>query len=151
MIKIICVGKLKEAYLREALEEYQKRLSKYTNLEIIELQDEGIEDKVVALKKEEERILKVLSPKDYVVTLEIEGKEYDSITFSKKIENWLVQNSNLTFIIGGSYGLSDTIKNRSNEKLSFSKMTFPHQLFRILLLEQLYRGFKISKNESYHK
>ncbi len=151
MIKIICVGKLKETYLREALEEYQKRLSKYTNLEIIELQDEGIEDKVVALKKEEERILKVLSPKDYVVTLEIEGKEYDSITFSKKIETWFIQNSNLTFIIGGSYGLSDTIKNRSNEKVSFSKMTFPHQLFRILLLEQLYRGFKISKNESYHK
>ena len=151
MIKIICVGKLKEAYLREALEEYQKRLSKYTNLEIIELQDEGIEDKVVALKKEEDRILKVLSPKDYIVTLEIEGKEYDSITFSKKIENWLIQNSNLTFIIGGSYGLSDTIKNRSNEKVSFSKMTFPHQLFRILLLEQLYRGFRISKNESYHK
>ena len=151
MIKIICVGKLKETYLREALEEYQKRLSKYTNLEIIELQDEGIEDKVVALKKEEERILKVLSPKDYVVTLEIEGKEYDSITFSKKIETWFIQNSNLTFIIGGSYGLSDTIKNRSNEKVSFSKMTFPHQLFRILLLEQLYRGLKISKNESYHK
>ena len=93
MIKIICVGKLKETYLREALEEYQKRLSKYTNLEIIELQDEGIEDKVVALKKEEERILKVLSPKDYVVTLEIEGKEYDSITFSKKIETWFIQNS----------------------------------------------------------
>ncbi len=150
-MKVICVGKLKETYWKEALAEYQKRLSKYTNLEIIELPDESTEDKKVALKKEGERILKVINQKDFIVTLEIEGKEYDSLTFSKKIEAWLIENSNLTFIIGGSYGLSPEVKNLANERISFSKMTFPHQLFRVLLLEQIYRGFKISHHESYHK
>ena len=150
-MKIICVGKLKETYWKDALAEYQKRLSKYTNLEIIELPDESTEDKKVALKKEGERILKVITLKDFVVTLEIEGQEYDSINFSKKIESWLIENSNITFIIGGSYGLSPEVKSIANERISFSKMTFPHQLFRVLLLEQLYRSFKISHHESYHK
>ena len=151
MIKIICLGNIKESYLIDAIKEYSKRLSKYCDLNIIELDDVGIDDVKVALKKEEEKILKVVNPKDYIITLEIEGKELTSLEFSKKIEETLVYNSNITFIIGGSYGLSDEIKKLSNYKLSFSKMTFPHQLFRVILLEQLYRAYKIMNNESYHK
>lgn len=151
MIKIICLGSIKESYLTDAIKEYTKRLSKYTDLNIIELEDVGIDDVKVALKKEEEKIMKVINPKDYIITLEIEGKELTSVEFSKKIEDTLNYNSNITFIIGGSYGLSDEVKKLSNYKLSFSKMTFPHQLFRVILLEQLYRAFKIMNNESYHK
>ena len=151
MIKIICIGKIKESFFTDAIKEYQKRISKYHQLEIIELEDVGLDDKKVILKKEEEKLLKVINPKDYIVTLEIEGKELSSIEFSKKIEDTLMTNSNITFIIGGSYGLSDTIKSMSNYKLSFSKMTFPHQLFRVILLEQIYRAFKIINNEEYHK
>ena len=151
MIKIICLGKIKESYLIEAIKEYEKRISKYTQLQIIELEDCGIDDKKVILKKEEEKILKVLNPKDYIITLEIEGKELSSIEFSKKLEDTFITDSNITFVIGGSYGLSDEIKKLSNYKLSFSKMTFPHQLFRVILLEQIYRSFKIINNEEYHK
>ncbi len=151
MIKIICVGKIKEKYLEDAINEYKKRISKYHNLEIIELPDEGINDPKIALKKEKEKILKVLNPKDYIITLEIEGKEDTSVEFAKRLDNLFIANSNITFIIGGSYGLDDEIKNMSNHKLSFSKMTFPHQLFRLILLEQIYRAFKINNNEEYHK
>ena len=151
MIKIIAVGSLKEKYLKEAQEEYKKRLSKYTKLEIIELKDEGLTDKNKTLSIEEERILKKINTKDYIITLEIEGKELDSIEFAKKLDKIQIENSNITFIIGGSYGLSDSIKKLSNYKLSFSKMTFPHQLFRIILLEQIYRSYKINNNEKYHK
>ena len=151
MIKIICIGKIKENYFVDAIKEYQKRISKFHQLEIIELEDVGLDDKKVILKKEEEKLLKVINPKDYIITLEIEGKELSSIELSKKIEDTLITNSNITFIIGGSYGLSDTIKSMSNFKLSFSKMTFPHQLFRVILLEQIYRSFKIINNEEYHK
>lgn len=151
MIKIICIGKIKEKYFSEAIKEYEKRLSKYTNLEIIELQDEGIKDKKVALKKEKEKIEKVLNSKDYLITLEIEGKELTSLELSTKIDEILTINSNITFLIGGSYGLDDELKKRANFHLSFSKLTFPHQLFRILLLEQIYRSFKIQNNEEYHK
>ena len=151
MIKIICLGKIKESFLEEAIKEYKKRISKYQQLEIIELQDEGINDKKVALKKEKERILKVLNKKDYIITLEIEGKEESSEEFAKRLNNIFIENSNITFIIGGSYGLDDEIKTLSNYKMSFSKMTFPHQLFRVILLEQVYRAFKIINNEEYHK
>ena len=150
MIRIICVGKLKEKYFQDALLEYQKRLSKYTKLELIELQDyDG--DISTILKKESEQILKYINDKSYIITLEIEGQELDSVEFSKKIDNVLISNSDITFIVGGSYGLSDDVKNRSNYKLSFSKMTFPHQLFRVMLLEQIYRSYRIINNESYHK
>ena len=151
MIKIITIGFIKEQYLKDAIAEYKKRISKYTNLEIIELKDEDFGEIEKTLKVEEEKILKQLSDRDYIITLEIEGKELTSIEFAKKIENIQLENSNITFIIGGSYGLSDTIKNRANYHLSFSKMTFPHQLFRVLLLEQIYRAYKINNNESYHK
>lgn len=151
MIKIICVGKLKEKYWKDAMEEYQKRLQKYVNLEIIEILDEGLLDKKTCLKKEQEKIEKYLNPKEYLITLEIEGKEISSKEFADKINQILISNSNITFLIGGSYGLSEELKKRANFKLSFSKLTFPHQLFRIMFLEQIYRCYKINNNESYHK
>ena len=122
MIKIITVGKLKEKYLIDAIEEYKKRLSKYIKLEIIEVLDESNYEQEKIREKESEKIEKIFNI-----------------------------NSNITFVIGGSYGLADSIKNKANYKLSFSKMTFPHQLFRVILLEQIYRSFKINNNESYHK
>lgn len=151
MIKIITVGNIKEKYLKEAIEEYKKRLSKYTELEVIEVKDEGILPKSQAMEKERERIEKHLSGKEYLITLEIEGKELTSPELSKKIEEILIVNSNITFVIGGSYGISEILKKKANFHLSFSKLTFPHQLFRVLLLEQIYRAFKIINNEIYHK
>ena len=143
MIKIICVGKLKEKYLSEACQEYLKRISKYTKIEIIELKDSNI-------LEERENILKYIN-KDYIITLDIEGNMLDSPTLAKKIDHIFLTNPNITFIIGGSYGLHQDIKNLSNFSLSFSKLTFPHQLFRVMLLEQIYRSFKILNNETYHK
>ncbi len=151
MLKIIAVGNIKENYLKEAIQEYQKRLQKYSNIELIEVKDEGLVDKEKALFLEAEKIKKHLSPKDYIITLEIEGKMLTSEEFAHKLNNLFIDNSNLTFIIGGSYGLSSTIKDLAKMHLSFSPMTFPHQLFRVLLLEQLYRAYKINNNESYHK
>lgn len=151
MIKVICVGKIKEKFYRDAIEEYQKRLSKYTKLEIIELQDITNNNIDIILEKEKDLIMNKINDKDYVITLEIEGKELSSLELSEKINNTFMTNSNIIFIIGGSYGLHNDVKNRSNFKLSFSKMTFPHQLFRVVLLEQIYRSFKIINNESYHK
>ncbi len=151
MIKIITVGQIKEKYLQDAINEYKKRLSKYTNIEVIEVKDEGLVEEVKAIKLEAEKIKKHINDRDYIVTLEIEGKQMTSVEFANKIDNILIENSNIDFIIGGSYGLSDDIKNMSRLHLSFSKMTFPHQLFRVLLLEQIYRAYKINNNESYHK
>ena len=147
MIKIICVGKIKEKFFIDAINEYEKRISKYTKLQIIELNDEANN----SLVKEKENILKVLNLKDYIITLEIEGNSLDSKQLSDKINKTLSINPNITFIIGGSLGLHDDIKKLSNYKLSFSKLTFPHQLFRVILLEQIYRSFKIINNETYHK
>ena len=144
MIKIITVGKIKENYLKEAINDYQKRINKYHKLEIIEIEDDNIIN-------EKDRILKHINKKDYLIALDIQGIELTSIELSKKIDNIFINNSNITFIIGGSYGLDDSIKKLSNYKLSFSKMTFPHQLFRLVFLEQLYRSVKILNNEAYHK
>lgn len=151
MIKLITLGQIKEKYLKEAIEEYKKRISKYTNIEIIEVKDEGLVEEEKAKNKEAEKINKHISDRDYLITLEIEGQQMTSPDFAKKIDNILIENSNIVFIIGGSYGLSDEIKNKARLHLSFSKMTFPHQLFRVLLLEQIYRAYKINNNESYHK
>src|SRR5574344_522799 len=151
MIKIICVGKIKEKYLTDALNEYQKRISKYTKIEIISLQDYDLNNEELTKEKEKEAIIKNIAPKDYIVTLEIEGQMLTSKEFANKIDNIYLTNSNITFIIGGSYGLADEVKKMSNFSLSFSKMTFPHQLFRVILLEQIYRSYKINNNESYHK
>lgn len=151
MIKIICIGKLKEKYLKEAESEYLKRLKKYTTIEIVELNDSNIDDEKIALEKEKDQILKQIKPKDYVITLEIEGKEFTSVELADKIDKTFIANSDITFIIGGSYGIHPSIKEQADFKLSFSKMTFPHQLFRILLLEQLFRSYKILNHEKYHK
>lgn len=151
MIKIISVGKLKEKYLIDAVMEYQKRLSKYTKIELIEVLDEANYEEEKIKEKEALKIEKYINSKDYIITLEIEGNELTSEEFATKLDNTLISNSNIVFIIGGSYGLSNRIKNISNYKLSFSKMTFPHQLFRVVLLEQIYRAFKINNNETYHK
>ena len=148
MIKIICVGKIKEKYFINAREEYKKRLSKYINLEIIELPDYNY-DMVKTKIEEGKNILSKILDKDYVVTLDINGKELDSIDLSNFIDKNISRN--ITFVIGGSNGLSNDVLKRANYSLSFSKLTFPHQLFRILLLEQIYRSFKIIHNESYHK
>ncbi len=151
MIKILCVGKIKEKFFKDSIEEYLKRLNKYTKIEIIEVNDVDLNNKELTLEKEKNNMIKYINDKDYIITLEIEGKQISSVEFSNLIDKTLINNSNITFIIGGSYGIHEDIKNKSNFKLSFSKMTFPHQLFRIILLEQIYRGFKIIKNESYHK
>ena len=148
MIKIICIGKIKEKYFKDAIKEYQKRISKYSKLEIIELTDYNY-DKEKTIYEEGKNILSKISEKDYVVTLEISGNKLDSIEFSKFIDSNI--SKNIVFVIGGSYGLSRDVIKRSNYKLSFSNLTVPHQLFRVILLEQIYRSFKIINNESYHK
>ena len=151
MIKIICVGSVKEKYLRDAISEYKNRISRYTKIEIIEVEDVDNRDVNTILLKEKNNIEKYITNKDYIIVLDINGESVNSLEFSKKIDNIFINYSNITFIIGGSYGIHEDIKNNSNYKLSFSKMTFPHQLFRVILLEQIYRAFKINNNETYHK
>ena len=145
MIKIICLGKIKEQYLNEMIEDYKKRINKYHKLEIIELKDTN------NLEEEANNIKKYISKQDYIISLDIQGKQMDSIELSKHIEETFNNYGTITFIIGSSYGLSNSIKEKSNLRLSFSKMTFPHGLFRAMLLEQIYRSFKINNNETYHK
>lgn len=145
MIKIIAVGSLKEKYLKSMVEDYYKRITKYHKIELIEVKDSNI-------TKEKDEILKKINKNDYIISLDMYGREYNSIEFKDHLEN-LFNNSksNITFIIGGSDGIDDKIKSLSNELISFSKLTFPHGLFRAILLEQIYRSFKIMNNESYHK
>lgn len=144
MIKIICVGKVKEKYLRDMIDDYIKRISKYHKIEIIELVDSNI-------NKEKEELLRVINTKDYNIVMDIDGNNLSSREFAEKIDKTFLINSNITFIIGGSDGVSSEIKELANYRLSFSRLTFPHQLFRGILLEQIYRAFKILNNESYHK
>ena len=141
MIKIICLGKLKEKYLEELVNDYLKRISKYHKIELIELKDEE------NLENEAKNISKYLNPHDYVITLEIEGEKLDSLEFANLISKTFITNSTITFIIGSSTGLGASIKKRSNYHLSFSSLTIPHGLFRGLLLEQIYRAFKINNHE----
>ena len=151
MIKIICIGKIKEKYLKEAIEEYTKRIKKYTNIEIIEISDEAYQDEKKVVRIEGDNIQKHINKKDYIITLEINGKEYSSTEFAEKLYKISIEYSNITFIIGGSLGLSENISKLANEHISFSHLTFPHQLFRVILLEQIYRTYKINNNETYHK
>lgn len=151
MITIICVGKIKEKYLTDAIKEYSKRISKYSKLNIIEVSDIDKGSISEVINKEGNDILKHIKDRDYVITMEIEGNKLSSIELAKKIDNVFNNYSNIVFVIGGSYGLNDSIKSRSNYALSFSDLTFPHQLFRVMLLEQIYRVFKINNNETYHK
>ena len=144
MIKIICVGKIKEGYLNELINDYLNRINKYHKIEIIELKDSNT-------KNESDELLKVINSKDYNILLDINGSKYNSVELSKFIDKTFIINSNITFIIGGSAGVDDRIKSIVNKKISFSDMTFPHGLFRGILLEQIYRSFKIINNESYHK
>lgn len=145
MIKIICVGKIKEKYLEDLINDYKLRLSKYQKIEIIELKDSTNE-------KENQEILKVLNEKDYNICMDIKGKKVTSVELSNLIDKTFTNGySTITFIIGASEGLTDEVKNKCNYRLSFSDLTFPHGLFRGILLEQIYRGFKIINNESYHK
>ena len=157
-ITLITVGKIKEKYLKDAIAEYSKRLSKYCKLEIIEVADEKtpdnasetVEDQIRA--KEGEKILKNIKDDSFVITLEIVGKQLTSEELADKIETLGVQGqSHLTFVIGGSIGLGQDVLKRSNYALSFSRMTFPHQLMRVILLEQVYRAYRIMNNEPYHK
>ncbi len=157
-IRIIAPGKIKEKYLSEGINEYKKRISRFSTVEIIELPDEKIPDNPSGseikkvLEKEGEKILKALGKDEYIVTLCIEGEQVTSIGLADKIQSiTLSGKSTVTFVIGGSLGIDEKIKKLSNYKLSFSKLTFPNQLMIMILLEQIYRAFKINNNEDYHK
>lgn len=157
-ITIISVGKLKENYLVDGIKEYVKRLTKYTQMEEIVLQDEPIKDKTSEAlnlqikEKEGQRIIEALNPKSYVIVLDLKGRMLSSEELaSKMLDIQTYNSSHITFIIGGSLGLSDAVINKANFRLCFSKMTFPHQLMKLILVEQIYRAFKINNNETYHK
>ena len=157
-ITLVTVGKIKERYLKEAINEYIKRLSPYSKINIIEVMDEPIVDNPSkkeiekAIDKEGENILSHLPNNSYVINLDLNKKEYDSIEFASFLQKRIDTYSNhLVFVIGGSYGLSEKVKNNAKESISISKMTFTHQMTRLLLLEQIYRAFKINNNETYHK
>lgn len=153
-INIVCVGNLKEKYWKDAIAEYQKRLSAFAKVNIVEVKesDYGTSDKQILIAKTEEadRLKKYLS--GYVVSLEIGGKNFDSVQFAEHIQNLMTNgNSTITFMIGGSHGIDKILSDSANEKLSFSKFTFPHQLMRVILLEQVYRAFTILNGKTYHK
>ena len=157
-ITICCVGKIKEKFYSQAIEEYSKRLSKYCKLEIKEAADEkaaggggGTVNRMIK-EKEGDRLLSFIKDDSYVIALAIDGKMLDSVELSEKIDNLMLSGkSDIVFVIGGSLGLDKRVLDRADYKLSFSKMTFPHQLMRVILLEQIYRSFRIMKNEPYHK
>ena len=156
-IRIICVGKLKERFYREAAEEYLKRLSRYADVSVVELSDEKTPERASEkereqiLRKEGERILERIRDDEKVIALAIDGKKYSSEGFSSLISDIRDESRDLAFVIGGSLGLWDQVMKRSDMGLSFSDMTFPHQLMRVILLEQVYRAFRIMNNEPYHK
>ena len=157
-IRILAIGKIKEAYLKQGISEYLNRLKPYAQMEVVEVNDEPIVDNPhpseikKAIDIEGDRLLKLIKPSDYVIALDLNKKEFTSPEFAKYIEDKLVLGgSSITFIIGGSYGLSDALKNRANDAISLAKMTFLHQMTRLILLEQIYRAFKINRNETYHK
>lgn len=145
MIKILCVGKIKESYLDDLINDYKKRIGKYIKIEIIELKDDVNYDKEIS------NLIKNIKTSDYNIGLDLKGKMYSSLEFADKIDKILPQNSNITFIIGGSLGLNDEVRSLCDELISFSQMTFPHGLFRGILLEQIYRACKINNHEMYHK
>lgn len=156
-ISVICVGKLKEDYLKSAISEYSKRLSRFANFEIIEVPDKKIPDNAgekleeQILQKEGDMILSKIKNNSYVIAMCVEGKLISSEELADEIRNISMSTSNITFIIGGSLGLCETVKKRADKRISFGKITLPHQLMRVVLSEQIYRAFKINSNESYHK
>lgn len=149
MIKVICVGKIKDSNLKSLIDDYYKRIIKYTSIQIIELKDEN--ENYDEMKKESKEIENYLDSKSYNIALDRLGKNIDSINFSKLIDKTFISYPNINFIIGGSLGIDKSILDKCNIVLNFSSLTFPHQLFRLMLLEQIYRSFKILNNERYHK
>ena len=157
-ITIIATGKIKEKFYRDAVAEYEKRLGHYCKLELIQVEDEKTPDRAgealedLIRRKEAGRILKYVREDAYVITLEIQGREYDSESFAGELERLAIQGiSHIQFIIGGSLGLHEEVCKKADRAVSFSKMTFPHQLMRVILLEQIYRGYRIINGEPYHK
>lgn len=157
-ITVICVGKIKEKFFTDSINEYKKRLSRYAKIDMIEVTDEKTPDKasetqeLLIKQKEGERILQKIKEGMYVIALDLKGKEWDSVAFSEHMGQLMLQgNSHIAFLIGGSLGLHPDVLQRADEKLCFSKMTFPHQLMRVILLEQVYRGYRILNHEPYHK
>lgn len=157
-IKLICVGKLKEKYLDDGIKEYLKRISAYSDIEVIEVADERIPDnhslaeETIVKSKEGRRILDKVKQDDYMILLDVQGKELDSIQFAERIEDCMINGkSTIDFVIGGSLGHGEDVLTRANARISFSQMTFPHQLMRLILVEQIYRAFKIIRHETYHK
>lgn len=157
-LTILCVGKMKEAYLRDAVKEYEKRLSRYAKLTTVEVADERTPDhasekeEMQIRQREGKRLLQHIRENDYVIALAIDGKQYDSVEFAKKLEGYGISGiGSVVFVIGGSIGLSEDVLKRADDTVSFSRMTFPHQLMRVILLEQIYRGYRIMKGEPYHK
>ena len=156
-VTLICVGKVKEKFYRDAIKEYEKRLGAYIKLNTIEISDEKVKvendsEIALAMEKEGNNILSKIKDNQYVITLEILGKNLSSEEFASKIDNlMLIGKSDIALVIGGSYGLSDNVKKRSDFALSFSRMTFPHQMMRVVLLEQVYRAYRIITGASYHK
>ena len=152
MIRIICIGKLKEKFLVDGVDEYKKRIEGFQKLQILELKEYNTSDISKNIENEGFEILEKVNSDEHIITLEILGKKLDSITFSRYLENQFTYGtSKITFIIGGSNGLSEEVKKRSNFRLSFSDMTFPHQLMRLILMEQLYRALTIIHHKEYHK
>lgn len=151
MIKIVAPGKIKENYLKEGISDYLKRISKYTKIEVIEIKEENKKEDKANLYLEAQDIIKELGEKDYVIVLDINGKNLSSTELAMKIDDIYNTYSNITFVIGSSSGLDPLVKERANLLLSFGKNTYPHQVFRFLLLEQIYRAYKINNNERYHK
>lgn len=157
-IKLICVGKLKEKYLDDGIKEYLKRISAYSDIEVIEVADERIPDnpslaeETIVKSKEGRRILDKVKQDDYMILLDVQGKELDSIQFAERIEDCMINGkSTIDFVIGGSLGHGEDVLTRANARISFSQMTFPHQLMRLILVEQIYRAFKIIRHGTYHK
>lgn len=151
VINLICIGKIKESYLKDGINEYLKRLSNNLSINIIELKEVNTLDVVKNIEEEGKLILSQISD-EFVITLEIDGKNIDSVALSELIYNHYTYNpNNIAFVIGGSSGLSDAVKKRSDYKLSFGKMTYPHQLMRLILVEQIYRSYMINNNSKYHK
>lgn len=152
MVKVVCVGKIKEQYFTDGIKEYTKRITPFSKIQLVEVKEVNTEDINKNIVEEGRNILEKIERDDYVITLEIKGKMLDSIEFKEMIDkNLTYGNSKLTFVIGGSNGLSDEVISRSNYHLSFSKVTFPHQLMRLILLEQIYRAFTILNHKEYHK
>ncbi len=152
MLKLICVGKVKDASLKALIDDYQKRIQKYHKLEVIEVKDEPIRDnEKEVLDIEASRIMSKIDKDDYVILLDLHGESLDSISFAKKIDKLFVSYSKITFVIGGSLGLGEEVRKRANYRLKLSDMTFLHQMTRLIILEQIYRCFKILNHETYHK